>query len=97
MHRVFEAHDLEPPVVALTGPTSLRLPMVASSRLLGFCARRALAYSAAPYRLADLRVRVLQWTRRIAVSYRKDGYLSPAAERLKEMLRRFGGRAEKLL
>jgi DNA-binding transcriptional LysR family regulator len=86
MHRVFEERGLVPPAVALVGPTSVRLPMVASSNLLGFSAKRALEYSAAPYALADLRVRELQWTRRVAVSYRKDAYLSPPARRMKEVL-----------
>lgn len=82
MHRAFEDHGLPPPRVAMVGPTSLRLPIVASSDLLGFCARRLLKQPVPPYALAELRVRELQWIRRIAVSRRKDAYLSPAARRL---------------
>ncbi|MBI3917177.1 MAG: LysR family transcriptional regulator [Betaproteobacteria bacterium] len=91
MRRAFEENGLAPPMVTLIGPTSLRLPMVASSNLLGFCARRALDYAAAPYSLADLRVKDLEWTRRIAVSYRKDAYLSPTARRLKDILKNAAG------
>lgn len=87
MHRVFEDHGLASPSVAMVGPTSLRLPIVAASDLLGFCARRLLKQPVPPYALAELPVRELQWVRRIGVSYRKDAYLSPPARRLIDILK----------
>jgi DNA-binding transcriptional LysR family regulator len=92
MHQVFHVHGLPPPPVVMTGATSLRLPMVASSRLLGFCARRALKYSAAPFELVELRIRELEWIRHIGVSYKKDAYLSPAAIKLIHLLKAAAGK-----
>jgi len=92
MNRIFEDHGLDAPVIAMTGPTSLRLPTIASSKLLGFSAKRTLKNVARRYGLVELNVSELRWTRRIGVMYRKGDHLAPVVHRLVELLGKAAGR-----
>lgn len=87
MRRAFETKGLKPPRTAMIGPTTLRLPIIAASDLIGFCATRTLRQLASQYGLTRLNAKELQWIRRIGVIYRKDAYLSPVAKRLIEIVK----------
>ena len=65
----------------------LRLPLVASSDLLVYMSRRVVREIAAHFRLVELAVKELAWSRRVGVIYRKDAYLSPAARRFIDILK----------
>lgn len=70
-----------------TDSQPLRDYLVATAGLLGYATRRGLKEIAAQYRVAEIRVKELERVRRVHVSYRKDGYLSPAGRRLIEILK----------
>lgn len=70
-----------------TDSQPLRDYLVANAGLLGYVTRRSLKEIAAQYRVAEIRVKELERVRRVHVSYRKDGYLSPAGRRLIEILK----------
>ncbi|HEX7889672.1 MAG TPA: LysR family transcriptional regulator [Ramlibacter sp.] len=86
----FSARGLPPPDVKLESGSIALLPrMVARTELLTFVSRHTLALE----RSADLREVKLQATtlrRDLGVTYRKAGYLSPAAERVLKLLRQKG-------
>jgi DNA-binding transcriptional LysR family regulator len=80
VHRFFEDAGLPTPRVALeSDSTPFRLRVVESSDLVGFFWRRLVKQASPQVRLAELRVKEMFWKRRVAVSYRKDAYLTPAA------------------
>ncbi len=88
IHQVFLEHGLPTPRVAVeTGSPALRLPLVASSNLLGYSwaslVRRAVTHPG----IKELPVKELPLPLRTAVVYRKDGYLSPTARRFIEILK----------
>lgn len=86
--RVFEDSGLRDPRIAVkTSYLPLRDHMVASSSLLGLSSRRLLRQMSHRLSVVELPVRELMRSRCIAVSYRKDAYLSPAARRLIALLR----------
>jgi DNA-binding transcriptional LysR family regulator len=88
LRRAFQDRGLPPPRVAVeTRSIHLRLPIVASSDFLDFTSRRVFQQAAQRFRLAEIPVKELKWTRPIGVIFRKDGYLSPAARRLIEILK----------
>jgi DNA-binding transcriptional LysR family regulator len=88
LHRAFENHGLAAPKVAMVAVSvSLKLRTVASTDLLGFSSRRALRQVGPELRLVELTVKELSWRRRVGIGYRKDGYLSPAAQRFIEILK----------
>lgn len=88
VHRVFEDNSLPPPRIAFETTNSLvRVQVVASSDLLSFSSRRVLQQAWQQFPLAELRVRELAWTRPVGVSYRKDAYLPPVAQRFIEILK----------
>ena len=88
IHQVFEERGLTTPRVTVeTGNPALRLPLVASSDLLGY-SWASLVRRAAPHlRVVQLRVRELTLPLRISVAFRNDGYLSPVARRFIEILK----------
>ena len=88
LHGVFEKHGLPRPRVTVeTDSPALRLPVVASSDVLGYT-WASVARQAAPHlRFAELDVKELALTFRVGVSYRKDAYLSPLAKRFIEILK----------
>jgi DNA-binding transcriptional LysR family regulator len=79
---------LSPPSIAVeTTFLPLRYQLVAGSDLLSFGSRRVVQYAAKQFRLTELPVKELTYTRRIGVAYRMKAYLSPAARRLIEILK----------
>jgi DNA-binding transcriptional LysR family regulator len=93
--RVFADQGLPPPRIGLeTSSISIRLWAVASSSLLGFTARRVLQEAPSQFRLVELPVRELAWSRRFGICYRKDAYLSPAARRFIEILKSTAGKTD---
>lgn len=70
-----------------TDSQPLRDYLVANAGLLGYMTQRMLKDVALQYRVAEIRVKELERVRRVHVSYRKDGYLSPAGRRLIEILK----------
>jgi DNA-binding transcriptional LysR family regulator len=88
MHRAFEDRGLPPPRTTLrTSSASLALHAVSRSDLLGFTSRRNLRQAMQRLRLVEISVKAMPWRRRVGISYRKDGYLSPAAKRFIEILK----------
>lgn len=86
----FSARGLPAPDVKLESGSIALLPrMVARTELLTFVSRHTLALE----RSADLRELKLQATtlrRNLGVTYRREGYLSPAAQRVLKLLRQRG-------
>ena len=88
LRRSFEERGLAPPLLTLVSESvPLRHRTVALSNLVGIASRRGVQANAPHYGLAILRVTDLDWLRPIAVVYRKDAYLSPAAKRFIEILK----------
>ena len=86
--RAFQQHGLRPPRAAVeTRSMRLRLQLVAASDNLGFTFRHSVDAAASELRVKELPVKELMWRRSVCVIYRKDGYLSPAASRMIEVLR----------
>ena len=87
-HRAFADGGLPPPRITIqTNSAVLRLPLVAFSDLLVYMSRRVVREIAAHFRLVELAVKELAWSRRVGVIYRKDAYLSPAARRFIDILK----------
>lgn len=85
----FEGSGRSPPrVVARTTSLSLRDRLVASTDLLGTSSRRVLRQIAPRYGVVELQVVGFKGKRGIGVFYRKGAYLSPAAQRLIELLKK---------
>ena len=88
LHGAYENHGLPRPRVTLeTGATMLRLPLVASSDLLGYTWASIVRQAAPHLRLAEINVRELASTFSISLFYRKDAYLSPVSRRFIEILK----------
>ena len=86
--RAFKDNGLPPSNVTFqTNAPHLLMHAVASSDLLGFQSRFDVRHTAPRIRVVELPVKELAWIRRIGVSYRKDGYLSPAALRFIDILK----------
>ena len=87
--RAFQERGLPPPKIALrTRSLSTRLRVWGSTSLLGYATRRAIRESAPPFRLVELPVQELVSLRTIGVLYREGAYLSPAARRFIETLKK---------
>jgi DNA-binding transcriptional LysR family regulator len=88
LRSAFAQRGLPPPRVAIeANVASLRFCLVSSSGFLGFTSRRSLARERKRHRLAEIAVRDMTWRRRVGVSYRRDGYLSPLARRFIAILK----------
>lgn len=88
LRRLFEAGGFRLPVATMESPISFpKFHLVASSDVLGFASRREVHEVARRFRLVELSVKGLPWTRAIGAIYRKDAYLSPAAHRLIDLLK----------
>ena len=86
--RTFEDNGFPPPKVkVVTNSQALMMYAVASSDLLGFLPRWYVRRGASKARLAEVRIKHPDWSRRVGISYRKDAYLSPAALRFIDMLK----------
>jgi DNA-binding transcriptional LysR family regulator len=88
LSRIFDNHGLPAPRITLVSESGrFKRQVVANSDLLGVGLRRVIQASAREFRLVILPVKNLGWVRAVAVAYRKDGYLSPAAKRFIEILK----------
>jgi len=88
----FQQSGKNPPrVIVRTTSLSLRDHLVASTDLLGTSSRRVLRQVAARHRLVELPLKEFMGKRGVAVFYRKDTYLSPAAKRFIEILKKTAG------
>lgn len=88
LKRTFEDRGLPPPQVALVSHSvALRLRTVATTELVGYASRRVVRTATSQLGLTTLPVKEPSWYRTIAVAYRKDAYLSPAAWRFIEILK----------
>jgi DNA-binding transcriptional LysR family regulator len=88
LQQTFEETGLPPPQLALVSDSvALRLRTVASSELLGIASRQVVHTATRHLGLTILPVKNPNWVRPVAVAYRKDSYLSPAARRFIEILK----------
>lgn len=88
LRRAFEARGLPAPRIALVSDLVMfKLRVVAGSDLIGVTVKGNVHAAAAQHRLIILPVKGLDWARPVAVAYRKDAYLSPAARRFIEVLK----------
>jgi DNA-binding transcriptional LysR family regulator len=88
LSRAFENRGLPAPRSAFEASSyPLRASITASSDLLCFNSRRGFLESARDQSLVEIPVRELKWTRSVGLSHRRGAYLSPAAQRLIEILR----------
>jgi DNA-binding transcriptional LysR family regulator len=89
LDQTFERHGLPRPQVQIE-PNVLNaiLPILEKTSLLGFVTRFNLVSGRA--RVREVMLAETQMTRRLGLTYRKSGYLSPAAARVAEILRARG-------
>jgi DNA-binding transcriptional LysR family regulator len=88
LNLAFEDAGLPPPNITVeTAFLPIRYTLVAMSDLLSFGSTRLVQYVAARFRIRELHVNGLAFTRPLGVYYRKDAYLPPAARRLIEILK----------
>jgi DNA-binding transcriptional LysR family regulator len=88
LRQAFEERGLPAPRVTLVSDLVMfRLRAVAGSDLVGIATKENLRSVATQFRLKILSVKGLNWARPVAVAYRKDAYLSPAARRFIEILK----------
>jgi len=84
----FQERGLAAPQIAVhTRSLSVRLGIWATTNLLGYMSRRVIRRNAASFPLCELPVEELVLRRNVGVLYRKDAYLSPAAQRFVEILK----------
>ena len=84
----FEERGLPSPRFSLISESvMLRQRTVGSTTLLGIASRGMVEANAAAFRLKIIRVSDVKWIRPVAVVYRKEGYLSPAARHFIEILK----------
>ncbi|MGH8640080.1 MAG: LysR family transcriptional regulator [Burkholderiales bacterium] len=90
LKRTFAEHGLPQPQFALLSESvAVRLRAVAaSSDLLGIGSKRTVQRHARQMGLVIMPVQDLGWVRPVAVAYRQDAYLSPAAKRFIEILKK---------
>lgn len=88
LRRAFEERGLPPPRVTLVSDLVMfKLRAVAGSDLIGVTVSANVHAAATQLRLKILPLKGLDWVRRVAIAYRKDSYLSPAARRFIEILK----------
>jgi DNA-binding transcriptional LysR family regulator len=86
--RALTNNGLPAPFIALeTNSQALRTRAIASSDYLGIGSRQFLRQEARKFPLVELPIKEITHVRRMSIIYRKDGYLSPAARRLIEILK----------
>jgi DNA-binding transcriptional LysR family regulator len=88
LRRAFEERSLPAPRITLVSDlVMLKLRAVAGSDLVGVTVKGNVEAAATQPRLKILPVKDLEWVRPVAVAYRKNAYLSPAARRFIEILK----------
>ena len=94
--QVFADAGLPRPEIAMeSNSPALRHRLLASSNLVGFAPQRVVREATPRAHFAELHVKDLTYTRRAGVIYRKDAYLSPAAKRFIEILKRIASEIAK--
>ena len=87
LDQTFERHHLPRPRVQVESNTLLMLPtLIAETGLLSFISRRHLLPGQSSFALKEVNVPETVMQRRMVVTYREGGYLSPASRRLIELL-----------
>jgi DNA-binding transcriptional LysR family regulator len=87
LDQTFERHHLPRPRVQVESNMLLMLPtLIAETGLLSFISRRYLLPGQANFALKEVGVEATVMQRRMVVTYREGGYLSPASRRLIELL-----------
>jgi DNA-binding transcriptional LysR family regulator len=87
LRRAFDAHGLPAPRYALVSDlVAFKLRAVAASDLIGVTVRHTLRHSGAQLPLKILPLKDLDWTRPVAVAFRRGAYLPPAARRFIDIL-----------
>jgi DNA-binding transcriptional LysR family regulator len=83
----FTARGLPLPTVTVVSDLVMfKLRVVAASDLVGVTVRQNVNAAVGQLRLKILPVKDLVWLRPVAIAYRKDAYLSPAAKRFVEII-----------
>lgn len=91
LERLFQSRGLPAPRVQIESNLILAMPsLISQTRLLTFMSRRHVEVGDAGADLREVRLKETTMRRRFHVAYRRDGYLSPAAERLVRLLRTRG-------
>ena len=75
-----------PTITVVSDLVMFKLRVVAASNLIGVTVKHNLVAAAGQLSLKILPVKDLAWHRPVAVAYRKDAYLSPAAKRFVEIM-----------
>lgn len=87
LDRTFDHYHLPRPQVQVESTMLLTLPnLIAETGLLSFISRLHLDSSYTSTRLKEVPIKEVNMTRRLVVTYRENGYLSPAARRFIELL-----------
>lgn len=88
LERVFTTHGLEPPKVQIETNTMILLPkIIAQTDLLSFLSVRNLERGDAGRSLQEIPLETTTMLRHLGVLYRSDAYLSPAAQRLIDLIK----------
>jgi DNA-binding transcriptional LysR family regulator len=88
----FARHNLPLPVVQIEANSISLLPrLIAQTNLLSFIARETLEYGKNMQYLREVPLQATTMARTICVILRREGYLSPAAHAMAQMLRDNGG------
>ncbi len=88
LRHAFEVRELPLPMITVVSDLVMfKLRVVAASNLIGVTVKHNIKAAAGQLRLKILPVKDLVWLRPVAIAYRKDAYLSPAARRFIEILR----------
>jgi len=88
LYQAFRDAGLPKPEAAIEARSiRIRLHSWARSNLLGITSKRFLQRVSGPFRLVQVPVKGLGWSRPVGVTYRRDGYLPPAGRRLIELLK----------
>ena len=87
LRQTFQVRDLPEPQFTLVAESSTVRHTVALTELLGVGSRPIVEANARRLGLKVLPISEVKWPRPVAIVYRKDGYLSPAATRFIEILK----------
>lgn len=91
LDNVFHQHHLPPPFVQIeTNSITLSPRLIARTGLLSFLTRESLEYGKGVAHLREVPLAQTTQKRAVGVSWRATGYLSPAAQKLVQILREFG-------
>ena len=88
LRRLFVDRGLPAPQITLVSDLSMfKLRAVARSNLIGVTVKSSVRAYGTQLGLKMLRIDELDWTRQVAVTHRKDSYLSPAAQRFIQIVK----------